>query len=1071
MLKAAILYNLKARHQACKPYTRTGDIIIAVNPYQWMSELYTEQRRAVYSNALVWEKCEGDPRKQVEPHVYEVSALAYKGLALGGQDQSILVSGESGAGKTETVKICMNHIASVQRGVVNHKELKGDNSFSSPIVQRVLDSNPLLEAFGNAKTERNDNSSRFGKFIQLQFDAEDPSVAAAQHKLIPSCILAGSKCDVYLLEKSRVVFHSSTERTFHIFYQILGSKKRGKIWDRLENKTYESFSYVGAPITTQIEGMEDGDRFKQTLEALALVGIKGEKLKTLMRAICVVLQLGNITFEPLFGDADKSQIKSIEEFKALAGLMGLPEKILNEALTMRTVRARSEEYKVPLSEVKAKDSADAFAKEIYAKTFLWLVRAINDATCAENNYDGVNKDEFGMIGLLDIFGFESFQINRFEQLCINYANEKLQQKFTQDVFRSVQAEYEYEGLALDLITFDDNTDVLDLIEGKTGLLSVLNEECIRPQGNDEAFVQKAIQTNKKSPCLIVGKTFSRINFGISHYAGEVLYDATDFVNRNQDTLPNDLKDCAVACKNDIIAKELDNEAMMTNTKPQRKKAEAPKRAGSSIKGTTLWTKFKTQLTSLMSGLNETNSRYIRCIKPNKLKKPQVMQHQPTIEQLRCAGVVAAVTISRSAFPNRMELQVVFERFQSLWPGGKHTNPRDDVEKMLNAALQKFETVDKDDKVTKAFAVGKTRAYFRAGALEYLESERVKLWDEWAVEIQRYVRGWLVRNRIWKRKMAKEIGAARKIQRWWHKNLSKTSASLLALSEQAELIQKNWRVYLIGLRLGWPRRNATKIQAWWRMAREVPKFKKALKDMREYNLPENKCRRLEAALRQKEWDHQTAMRELEMKHQDEVEKLVEKFDEDRSFQAEKGKVNAQQESMINESGKIIEYLRKENSKLRASNKTMSSEFKSLKDNNNRLMEANASASASFGALNEHAKQLNATNAKLVQNVTIYKTQIGTLKEELKLRQAYYLAEAEARLHYQKTLAKIVGSIQDQCSDEQLVEDIVIQALECEAAAKSERAHLEAMENKKKGHSSAPPSLAESSTSDAQSVDSD
>lgn len=484
------MYNLKARHVQSKPYTRTGDIVIAVNPYKWLLELYSEERRHQYAKTLVFENTynkEGDPRSHIEPHVYEASSLAYRGLAVEGVDQSILVSGESGAGKTETVKILMNDLASVQQeaqGISPAKKTTlNEHGTSSVIVQRVLDSNPLLEAFGNAKTIRNDNSSRFGKYIQLQFHGEDPEAAAYCGKSLPSCTLAGSKCEVYLLEKSRVVSHEEDERTFHIFYQLLAAPEEVKvnIWKGLADTDNESFAYVGYTDTGIIEEKTDAERFQLTVDSLALVGVEGDTLKMLMRAICTVLQLGNIVFEPAPSDHDKSEISSTEDLDALADLMGIAKDELVSTLTLRTVRARGEEYKVPLDPERARDSTDAFAKEIYAKTFLWLVRTINDATCAEKNYDGNKKDAFGIIGLLDIFGFESFETNRFEQLCINYANEKLQQKFTQDIFQSVQAEYEYEGIELDEITYDDNTDVLDLVEGRMGLLSFLNEECVRPK--------------------------------------------------------------------------------------------------------------------------------------------------------------------------------------------------------------------------------------------------------------------------------------------------------------------------------------------------------------------------------------------------------------------------------------------------------------------------------------------------------------------------------------------------------------------------------------------------------------
>ena len=760
----------------CFPYTRTGDIIIAVNPFQWFKEIYTEKVRATYSNRLVWEDHEGDVRKLVDPHVYEVSALCYKGLAFGGNDQSILVSGESGAGKTETVKIAMNHIASVQRG----KTSASDEAFSDPVVNKVLESNPLLEAFGNAKTRRNDNSSRFGKYTQLQFDQGDKSLRQFANKDAIKCKLAGSKCDVYLLEKNRITTHDCEERTYHVFYQLIAASdsEKGSFWSGLKGTTNESFRYVGTSSTDTIEGMKDCDHFKETVKTLKCIKVDGDKLTTLFRAIAIVLQLGNCSFMKDPSDDDKSVVRDKGEFAKLADVMGVTENDLIACLTERTMKTRTETYKVPLNADASQEAADAFAQEIYSRTFLWLVRNINDATCAEMNYQGGSSMDFGIIGLLDIFGFESFVRNRFEQLCINYCNEKLQAKFTEDIFRSVQEEYEYEGIPLDEIKYDDNTDVLDLIEGKAGLLNMLNEECVRPKGTDEAFVQKALAANKKSPCLIQSK-LNRKEFGIHHYAGKVMYDSEGFVFSNQDTLPTDLSDCALKSPNEILAKHMTNDrcsniAEKDVVSPAKK--GAPKRAKSNLVAPTVWTKYKGQLMKLMAMLKQTNSRYIRCIKPNTFKKPYIMQHLSTIEQLRCAGVVAAVTLSRSAFPNRLENKTVRFKFSSMWDRSKFPSKSkpdmDPMEKnsldcdaLLSCALKSMETKDKSGKVVKMFVVGKTRSYFRMGALEYLESNRTKEMGSQVVSIQRYIRGWFIRKEN-KEGDTKKRKAIARIQKWY-----------------------------------------------------------------------------------------------------------------------------------------------------------------------------------------------------------------------------------------------------------------------------------------------------------------
>lgn len=1039
-----------------------------------MDDLYNDKTRALYANALVWDSVEGDARTLVPPHVYEASALSYRGLAVDGRDQSILVSGESGAGKTETVKILMNHLASVQ----------AMEQTESIIVQRVLDSNPLLEAFGNAKTSRNDNSSRFGKYLQLQFDCAEEAWGTS----IPACTLAGSKCEVYLLEKSRVVSHQQEERSFHIFYQLLATDEETKqsIWDGLADTDIESFAYVGWTDTDTIEGMVDAERFQLTKKALGLIGIQDESLRTLLRAICIVLQLGNLTFSPLPGDDEQSQICSAEALTDLSGLMGVEEEAILKAVTQRTVNARGESFKVPLKADRAKESCDALAKEIYAKTFLWLVRTINDATSAEMNYD-VAKDSFGIIGLLDIFGFESFETNRFEQLCINYANEKLQQKFTQDIFRSVQAEYEYEGIELGEIMYADNADVLTLVEGRMGLIAVLNEECVRPKGNDIAFVSKVQAVNRDSECLISERHYRDFEFGVKHYAGSVTYDATNFVSKNNDTLPSDLLECAKKSSNIIIANELENEAMMNEKKTGPKKnpkkvapSLAKKSFSTRLVHQTVWTKFRTQLSSLMASLGETRTRYIRCIKPNTMKQPRIMQHLSTVEQLRCAGVVAAVTISRSAFPNRLEHEIVLDRFKALWVKGEQHDStegtsdsvRSAVEHLLTMALKSMEKMQ-GEKVTRAFVIGKTRAYFRVGALEHLEADRLNGLSKWAIEIQRVGRGFVEKRKYSKMRYAAIRAAARMrqfvqrrkytrlrkacilLQCWCRGNEAGHVLQTLRHNYRASVIQREWRMVVARATFRESIKASVCLQSMFRGALQRPKFRAALKERQEEAKLENKLKVLQKKLEEAE----NARILAEKRSEENAKEMMaaKQAAEKESIPSASivvpvatpapvvatataptaGQLTAQQQTLMDESGKMLEYLRKEVFKLRSQNSQLRTDFDLLKENNQRLMDANASAGASFAALNQHAKQLNKQNAKLSAEVLKYKQQIQSthlaqaeIKEELKMKQATYISEVHSRLQYQKTMAKIVDVIQEKCRDTRLVEDILALSDECE-----------------------------------------
>lgn len=1059
----------------------------------------------MYAQAMVWNnapagKQQGviDPRTFLKPHVYEASCLAYKGLLRSGDDQSILVSGESGAGKTETVKILLGDLASVQKGANAKME-----DMHNDIVQRVLDSNPLLEAFGNAQTMRNDNSSRFGKFLQLQFDRQPGK-----------CVLAGSKCEVYLLEKSRVTLHHVDERTYHIFYQLLAAPEETKreIWKGLEDTDAESFDFVGWSATDTIEGKTDAERFHLTVEALELVGIKGESLLHLWRALCVVLQLGNLDFEPT--SDDECKVSSLEELDELSQLMGVPLERLSKAFTIRHVKAKSENFEVFMTADKAKESTDAFAKELYAKTFLWLVRTINDATCAEKNYNDNKGCDFGIVGLLDIFGFESFEVNRFEQLCINYANEKLQQKFTQDIFRSVQEEYEMEGIKLEEITYDDNTDVLDLVEGKMGLLAFLNEECVRPKGSDKTFVFKAQSLNQSNPCFFRDKHAPDCEFGIRHYAGDVVYDATNFVVKNNDTLPSDLLECASLSINPIVANELGNEAMMNptsagNSSKSKQKKRRPRtsiattkmssRKNSNISAETVWTKFKTQLSRLMDALSNTQTRYIRCIKPNREKKPLLMEHVSTVNQLRYAGVVAAVTISRSAFPNRLEHLIVLEKFKSLWPKGDHIKVLHDqhrdpeeriykaVEILLNLALKDME-FERQNMKFRGFVMGKTRTYFRAGALEFLEGERLRYLGNFAIVLQVQVRKFMARSRFLKHKNSvivlqsahrqkmerKRYLVARnalvKIQCWYRSICAARTIVHLRRKKKSTLIQTMWRVFCDRRRFLRMKAATIVIQTIVRGGLQRPKYRQALIDKTEEAKLENQLVALQRKLEEAESKRLEAEKQAEAKataavqqYKDmaenqtppEVPPLMAKSNDsskpDSSFvsieeteeplpmsatrhgeddQQDVDDQTAEQQKLMDESGRMLEYLRKEVFKLRSQNQQLRTDFDLLKDNNQRLMDANASAGASFAALNQHAKQLSKQNVQLVDEVSSSKSQVqklnvvqAELKEELRMKQLSYVGEVQSRFQYQKGLQRITDLVEANCRDHRLVQQVL------------------------------------------------
>jgi len=980
--EAAILYNLKYRHEAMKPYTRVGDIVIAMNPFCWLTELYTPEKMGSYVNKLIDNvNTTGDSKSGLDPHVYEVSALSYRGLAVDGCQQSILVSGESGAGKTETVKIVLSHLASIH---VADRSSTSEKSFN-PVVKRVLDSNPLLEAFGNAKTVRNDNSSRFGKYIQLQFDVEDARTAAYSGKTIPACRLAGSKCETYLLEKSRVVGHDATERTYHIFYQLIAAPESAKaeFWGPLKDTDNASFKYIGYTDTTFIEKESDGDRWQTTIDALALIGISGSKLKDLMRTICTVMQLGNLTFDVDPTNDDGSIVSSTGELEKLSELMGVKKEDIQKALTFRTIFAAKESYSVPIRAAMAKDGCDAFAKEIYQQVFNWLVHEINQATCAELNYsDAGDVAQYGTIGLLDIFGFESFQVNRFEQFCINYANETLQQKYNMDIFKSVQDEYLYEGIELNDITFVDNSHVVNLIEGRMGLIAVLNEECIRPNGKDSSFVLKTKAMHKEEKCMINHPLHSPTEFAISHYAATVKYDATFFVQKNTDKLPHDLVNCACMSSNELINCSL-------KPPPQVKGANSSSRKSSVM---TVSTKFRSQLKSLMNNIGRTRSRYIRCIKPNPEKVPKETDLHYSMQQLRCAGVVAAVTISRVAFPNRLTHATVLERFGCLTAKSTSEKTQEKVEvfNLMTTLLSEFkiEANTGGGGGTSVFACGKSRVYFKAGALEHLESKRVAKLAVLATTLQRMVRGYTRKSSFKKQKVAcvsiqcqgrrriarktllRACVAVTSISSWIRRVFAKAELISLRKEKACTILQARYRTCRAEKAFMKARSCAIEIQRIWLGAIQRPRYRDLLEEAQEDARVNSKLSGLQKRL---------AAAEMKWIQSEKARIEAEKRATASSTGEEKKEENSH--SLLDESTQMLEYLQKQVFELRAKNFLLRNDLSEVKTENHHLADQYASASASYVALKQHTASQTRSSMKTNVRAAENKKQLGQMMKDL------------------------------------------------------------------------------------------
>lgn len=601
----------------------------------------------------------GNATEDLDPHVFAVADRSYRQMmAEGRKSQSILISGESGAGKTESTKIVMSYLTTLGgMGVEQQKE--GELS----VMERVLQSNPVLEAFGNARTLRNDNSSRFGKFIELGF-------SRAGH-------LMGAKVQTYLLEKVRIAFHASGERNYHIFYQLLrgASEEQKAKYQLMEGNSgglelancFHLTKQGGAP---QLREYTDEDSFAYTVKAMKALGWTDETIDNVMSIIAGLLHLGETQFSSVASESgqDAAGIDDEEAIKRTCSLLGVDVEKMILALTQRIVVARGEEIKTELTVERAADARDALAKTIYSSLFLWVVDQVNQSIKWEND-DEIRSS----VGVLDIFGFECFAINSFEQLCINFTNEALQQQFNKFIFKLEQAEYEAEKIEWAFISFPDNQDCLDTIQQKkTGVLAMLDDECRLPRGSDRNFAKRMFDEwlPEKNQTVSTNTRFSATKvqqgkaiFCIRHFAGVVEYRAeTNFMEKNKDEVPLTAQSLLETAPSDLV-----KDIFAIQQKETEDRAPEGGAKQNAAKQKTVGQQFKQQLTSLIGSVETTDPHYIRCLKPNDAAKPKLLTRKRLTEQLRYGGVLEAVRVARAGYPVRMIHQEFFQRYRMLLP--------------------------------------------------------------------------------------------------------------------------------------------------------------------------------------------------------------------------------------------------------------------------------------------------------------------------------------------------------------------------------------------------------------------
>ncbi|KAJ1687911.1 hypothetical protein LUZ63_019301 [Rhynchospora breviuscula] len=720
-----VLENLKTRYELNEIYTYTGNILIAVNPFQRLPHLYDTHMMEQYKGADLGE---------LSPHVFAIADVAYRAMINEGKSNSILVSGESGAGKTETTKMLMRYLA----------YLGGRSGTEGRTVeQQVLESNPVLEAFGNAKTVRNNNSSRFGKFVEIQFDKTGR--------------ISGAAIRTYLLERSRVCQINTPERNYHCFYFLCAGPKEDK--ERYKLGEPKSFHYLNQSNCIEVDGINDAQEYLATRRAMDIVGISEEEQEAIFRVVAAVLHIGNIDFAK-GTEIDSSVIKDDKSrfhLKTASELLMCDCNKLEKALITRIIVTPEEVITRTLDPESAIVSRDGLAKTIYSRLFDWIVEKINVSI-------GQDANSTQLIGVLDIYGFESFKVNSFEQLCINYTNEKLQQHFNQHVFKMEQEEYTKEEIDWSYIDFVDNQDVLDLIEKKPGgVIALLDEACMFPRSTHETFAQKLYTTFQKNKRFLKPK-LSRTAFTIVHYAGDVTYQADHFLDKNKDYVVAEYQDLLNASACPFVAGLF---------------PPLPEETSKSSKFSSIGARFKLQLQALMETLSSTEPHYIRCVKPNNLLRPSIFENQNVLQQLRCGGVLEAIRISCAGYPTRKTFYEFLHRFGVLAPELLEGNNDDKI------VCQKF--LDKLGLTN--YQIGKNKVFLRAGQMADLDARRTEVLGRAARTIQRQIRTHIARKQFLLLKKS-----AIDIQSLCRGMLARKTYEMMRREASAIKVQKNLRKY-------------------------------------------------------------------------------------------------------------------------------------------------------------------------------------------------------------------------------------------------------------------------------------
>lgn len=744
----SLIKNLQLRYEKKEIYTYIGNVVISMNPYQQLP-IYGPEFIAKYRDYTFYE---------LKPHIYALANVAYQSLKDRDRDQCILITGESGAGKTEASKLVMSYVAAVC----------GKGEQVNSVKEQLLQSNPVLEAFGNAKTIRNDNSSRFGKYMDIEFDFKGSPL--------------GGVITNYLLEKSRVVKQLKGERNFHIFYQLLAGADTQLLKALKLEEDARGYAYLNGDVS-RVNGMDDASNFRAVQNAMAVIGFSEEEIRQVLEVTALVLKLGNVKLAdefqanglPASGVCDGKGIQEIGE------MMGLNSAELEKALCSRTMETGKEKVVTVLNVIQAQYARDALAKNIYSRLFDWIVNRINESIKVGTG------EKRKVMGVLDIYGFEILEDNSFEQFVINYCNEKLQQVFIELTLKEEQEEYKREGIPWTKVEYFDNGIICDLIEhSQRGILAMLDEECLRPGVvSDSTFLAKLNQLFSKhshyeskvtqNAQRQYDRTMGLSCFRICHYAGKVTYNVTSFIDKNNDLLFRDLSQTMWKAQHPLL------HSLFPEGNPKEASLKRPPTAG---------TQFKNSVAILMKNLYSKNPNYIRCVKPNDQQQQGRFTSELVMVQARYLGLLENVRVRRAGYAFRQAYRPFLERYRllsrSTWPRWNGED-REGVEKVLGSLILSSEEL----------AYGRTKIFIRSPkTLFYLEEQRRLRLQQLATLIQKVYRGWRCRTHYQQMRKSQIL-----ISAWFRGNKQKkhygkirSSVLLIQAFVRGWKARKNYRKY-------------------------------------------------------------------------------------------------------------------------------------------------------------------------------------------------------------------------------------------------------------------------------------